>query len=162
MLALTSHRFVLAETCLYWQSELPYFTEALYTCIQRTYAYITYEKLVRYVVGLLTDPIYMLCKFIISHAAGFYGTKCAVSKPFESHHVQQCPPIRNGVTSGQAFSLRADLTGETRHRPVRGLGSEKLKPYKLQGNFLKIFPGISYGLWYYNIYQISAFSYNYY
>ena len=37
--------------------------------------------------------------------------------------LDQCPPIRNGVTSGQAFSLRADLTSETRHRPLREHGS---------------------------------------
>ena len=39
--------------------------------------------------------------------------------------LEQCPSIRNGVTSGQAFSLRADLTGEIRHWPLSDLGSEK-------------------------------------
>ena len=66
----------------------------------------------------------------------------------------QCPPIRNGVTSGQAFSLRADLMIETRHRPVRG--SEKGKSYKLQANFLKILPGISYGIIIFTKFQLSV------
>ena len=41
------------------------------------------------------------------------------------YNLDQCPPIRNGVTSGQAFSLRSVLTGEARHRPLRGLGKVK-------------------------------------
>ena len=45
--------------------------------------------------------------------------------------LSKCPPIRNGVTSGQVFSLRTDFVGETRLRPLRGFCSKKWKCYKL-------------------------------
>ena len=38
--------------------------------------------------------------------------------------IDQCPPLRNGVLSGQAMTVRAEFTGQTRHEPLWGLDPE--------------------------------------